>query len=155
MRVFNENKTIELIEYDLEKGYLKNDKLFVKHYDAVESVKERGHYETVRKYPNGGKDIEWVVDVPGVEVKEAYDEYEDIKIYVPYTEEEIERLAKAKYEHSVDALIRERYSLSAELAILRQRDSKPEEFAQYNDFAEQCKLRAKSIHRGETEDDNE
>ena len=43
----------------------------------------------------------------------------------------------------VDELIRERYSVSAELAILRQRDSKPEEFAEYNAYAEECKKRAK------------
>ena len=47
------------------------------------------------------------------------------------------------YMDYVDRLIRRKYSVSAELAILRQRDSKPEEFAEYNAYAEECKARAK------------
>ena len=50
---------------------------------------------------------------------------------------------EAEYGERVTELIRERYSVSAELAVLRQRDSKPEEFAEYNGYAEQCKRRAR------------
>lgn len=39
----------------------------------------------------------------------------------------------------VDGKIRERYTLSEELAILRQRDTKPERFAEYDAFCEACK----------------
>jgi hypothetical protein len=65
------------------------------------------------------------------------------------TELEI-RLAKlngtleADYIALVDSKIREKYSISAELAILRQRDTKPEEFAEYNAYAESCKAEAKA-----------
>ena len=51
--------------------------------------------------------------------------------------------AENDYMDYVDRLIRRKYSVSAELAILRQRDSKPEEFAEYNAYAEECKARAK------------
>lgn len=44
----------------------------------------------------------------------------------------------------VDKKIRRRYSISSELAILRQRDTKPEEFAEYNAYAEACKAEAKA-----------
>lgn len=44
----------------------------------------------------------------------------------------------------VDKKIRQRYSISSELAILRQRDTKPEEFAKYNAYAEACKVEAKA-----------
>ena len=47
------------------------------------------------------------------------------------------------YEELVVMKIRERYSIDDELAILRQRDTKQDEFAEYNDFAEQCKAEAK------------
>ena len=47
------------------------------------------------------------------------------------------------YEAEVERRIRTRYSVSAELAILRQRDSKPEEFAEYNAYAEECKAEAR------------
>ena len=50
---------------------------------------------------------------------------------------------KTDYNGYVERLIRDRYSVSAELAILRQRDSKPEEFAAYNAYAEECKAGAK------------
>lgn len=47
------------------------------------------------------------------------------------------------YELQVEALIRKRYTVSDELAILRQRDTKPEEFKEYNAFCEECKSQAK------------
>ena len=45
----------------------------------------------------------------------------------------------------VDDMIRCQYSVSDELAILRQRDGKPEEFAAYNEFVEQCKTDARAL----------
>ncbi|MBQ7912171.1 MAG: hypothetical protein IJ308_00290 [Clostridia bacterium] len=63
------------------------------------------------------------------------------------TAEDFNRLPKpdkqASYGELVERLIRKKYSVSAELAILRQRDEKPEEFAVYNAYAEQCKAEAK------------
>jgi hypothetical protein len=44
----------------------------------------------------------------------------------------------------IDRRIRQKYSLSNELAILRQRDKNPEEFAEYDAFAEQCKAEVKA-----------
>jgi hypothetical protein len=48
------------------------------------------------------------------------------------------------YEEKVVALIREKYTIDQELAIQRQRYTKPEEFFEYDNYCEQCKLRAKS-----------
>ena len=48
------------------------------------------------------------------------------------------------YEELVVQKIRERYTIDDELAILRQRETKPDEFAEYNDFCEQCKAEAKN-----------
>ena len=47
------------------------------------------------------------------------------------------------YGKVVDKLIRRKYPLSAELAILRQKDTKPEEFESYNAYVEDCKKEAK------------
>lgn len=47
------------------------------------------------------------------------------------------------YEHSVVKRVRAKYTLNQELAILRQRDAKPDEFAEYSKFVEQCKTEAK------------
>lgn len=74
----------------------------------------------------------------------------DNGIYRDMTAEEIAEMQKdipsIPYEQRVVNRIRERYSVDDELAILRQRDTKPYEFAEYNDFVEMVKAE----ERGET-----
>lgn len=52
-------------------------------------------------------------------------------------------ITSAVYGECVNRLMRERYTLSEELSILRRRDSAPEEFSAYNAYAEDCKERAR------------
>ena len=66
------------------------------------------------------------------------------EVYEPPTTEPYE----PTYEEKVEQLIREKYSVSDELAILRQRESKVEEFNEYYEFCEECKAYA----RGEISD---
>ena len=54
----------------------------------------------------------------------------------------------APYEQRVVNRIRAVYSVDDELAILRQRDTKPEEFAEYNAFVEQIKAEERGIYSG-------
>ena len=49
-----------------------------------------------------------------------------------------------EYENKIVALIRKKYNVNQELAILRQRDAKPQEFAEYNEYVEQCKEQVKN-----------
>lgn len=49
------------------------------------------------------------------------------------------------YGEMVNGLIRRKYTLSEELAILRQRDTKSEEFEAYNAYAESCKEEARLL----------
>lgn len=49
-----------------------------------------------------------------------------------------------EYENKIVAEIRKKYNVNQELAILRQRDTKPEEFAEYNEYVEQCKMDVKN-----------
>ena len=58
--------------------------------------------------------------------------------------EETEVIEPIPYEQRVVNRIREVYSIDDELAMLRQRDSKPEEFAEYNAFVEKIKAEEKS-----------
>lgn len=97
MRIFNIDD-IEIFDVDTSKGRTVPDKRFVKHHDAVEAVKEEGHWDTVKEYPNGGRDVKWTVDVPGVKAKEAWDEYEDILRFIPFTNVELanNRIAELK-----------------------------------------------------------
>ena len=86
------NESMERIENpDLTLGYLRTGVRTV-HHEAVEGVQEIWHYETIAEYENGGRDIRKVVDVPGVEAQAAWDEEIPIQIYVPYTQEELDRM---------------------------------------------------------------
>lgn len=49
------------------------------------------------------------------------------------------------YDEAVDNEIRKRYSVSEEFAILRQRDNKPEEYAAYYAYCEECKAYVKKM----------
>ena len=59
------------------------------------------------------------------------------------------------YEQLVRQRIRERYSVDDELAILRQRDTKPEDFTVYFDYAEQCKTVARQMIAERQKTDND
>ena len=68
--------------------------------------------------------------------------------YEPIPEMPIEGehlIPEMTYEEQVVAKIRERYSVDDELAILRQRDTKPDEFEAYNAYAESCKEEARLL----------
>lgn len=71
--------------------------------------------------------------------------------YIEFTPEELAALqaeqeaaerqywASVNYAEAVNEKIRERYSISDEFAILRQKDEKPEEYATYFAYCEECK----------------
>ena len=52
--------------------------------------------------------------------------------------------AKIEYETKIVSLIRKKYDINQELAILRQRDTKPTEFTEYSKYVEKCKAEVKS-----------
>ena len=87
MRIFDQDgKELQPESVDGKTGRLVEDRLLVAHHKAVKAVAEEGHYETVKEYPNGGKEVAWIVDVPAVKAKDAWDEYEDILRFVPFDE---------------------------------------------------------------------
>ena len=80
---------------DLTLGYLTDDTEEDTH-PAVEGVEEQWHWETVTEYPNGGKDVQRVVDVPGVPARPAWTEQLPIKRYIRYTAEELAAQEEAR-----------------------------------------------------------
>jgi len=88
MRIFNADKTKELESPDLQMGKLEKD-ILLTHYEASAEKAEVGHYETVATYPNGGKDVKWVVDIAGSPSVEEHTAIEDIYVYIPFTEDEL------------------------------------------------------------------
>ena len=54
-------------------------------------------------------------------------------------------LLEMPYDELVNDLIRKRYSISQEFAILRQKEEKPEEYAAYFAYCEECKELVKAM----------
>lgn len=99
------------------KAYYKNGR---------ECVRPRSIGHNGNTYLNPSDGLLWSL---GYEIKEV--EVVEPTPYVP------------TYEERVVQLIRERFDVNQELAILRQRDSKPEEFEEYYNYVEECKAKAK------------
>lgn len=99
---------------DLSLGWLEDTTRTI-HHDTVQAVEEVSHYETIAEYPNGGKDVEKVVDVPGVEAKDAWDEEEHVRVYRLYTAEELaaQEEAKKKAEEAAAAEAKKKATLEA------------------------------------------
>ena len=94
MKIIDTNgNTIE--SPDLSLGWLE-DKTRTIHHDTVQAVEEVSHYETIAEYPNGGKDVEKIIDVPGVDAKASWDEEEQVRVYHLSTAEELAAQAEAK-----------------------------------------------------------
>lgn len=109
MRILDLNG-VELESPDLSLGYLTEEEILISHHEAVEAAAaEQWHYETIAEYPNGGKDVKKIVDVPGVKAQDAWDEYETVQRYVPYTEEELAAIEEARnkptQQDDIDAMM--------------------------------------------------
>ena len=110
MKILDETGAI-MENPDLTLGYLTDDTQPLEH-PAQEAVAEVAHYETVAEYPSGGRDVQRVVDVPGVPARPAWTEQLPIKRYIRYTAEELaaqeearkKAEAREKLPERVDAL---------------------------------------------------
>lgn len=106
MRIFNEDKTIELTEVDEAIGYLKEDVIETE-IPEQSAVEEKFHYEVIAEYPNGGKDVKTVIDVEGKPYIPAHIEREEILIYIPYTEDELAKMAAEREIYELKQKLRD------------------------------------------------
>lgn len=94
MKVYNQDKSKILAEseilaeYDTTKGRLEKDVIVI-HHEGVQGVEPKFR-EVVTEFENGGKDISYELVEQGVEKVEPYDEYEEIMVYIPYTQEQLD-----------------------------------------------------------------
>ena len=101
---------------DLTLGYLTADTEDIIH-PAVEGVEEQWHWETVTEYPNGGRDVQKIVDRPGVTAQEEWVEQVPIQRYIRYTAEELSAQEEArKKQEAKDKLPETVAALRAALA---------------------------------------
>ena len=104
---------------DLTLGYLTDDTQPLEH-PAQEAVAEVAHYETVAEYPGGGKDVQRVVDVPGVPAQAAWTEQVPVQRYIRYTEEELAAREKERQQAEEAARLPETIaSLTCQLTDLQ------------------------------------
>nr|DAG16619.1 MAG TPA: hypothetical protein [Caudoviricetes sp.] len=126
MKIIDENGAA-IENPDLTLGYLVDDTEPVEH-PAVEGVEEQWHWETVTEYPNGGMDVQRVVDVLGVQAQEEWVEKVPIQRYIRYTAEELaaqeearkKQEAREKLPETVAALQEENKTLKKESEMLKQ-----------------------------------
>lgn len=112
---------------DLTLGYLVDDTEPMEH-PAVKGVEEVSHYETVAEYPNGGRDVRKVIDVPGVPAQAAWTEQMPVQRYIRYTSEELaaqeearkKQEAQDKLPETVAALQEDNKTLKEENEMLKQ-----------------------------------
>lgn len=71
------------------KGRLVPDRVLVRCHEAVPEQKEEFHYAVVKEYPGGGREVRRIIDRPAVPAKPAWEEFEEILRYVPYTPAEL------------------------------------------------------------------
>lgn len=104
---------------DLTLGYLTTSTEEVAH-PAVEGVEEQWHWETVTEYPNGGKDVQKIVDRPGVKAQEEWVEQVPVQRYIRYTEEELAAREKERQQAEEAARLPETIaSLTCQLTDLQ------------------------------------
>ena len=126
MKIIDENGAV-VENPDLTLGYLVGGTEPVEH-PAVEGVEEQWHWETVTEYPNGGRDVRKVIDVPGVPAQAAWTEQVPVQRYIRYTEEELaarekerqQAEAREKLPETVATLQEDNKTLKEENAMLKQ-----------------------------------
>lgn len=120
MEVYNER--MEPVERpDLSLGWIEETVRTIAH-EAVPAIPAVWHYVTAAEYENGGRDVVKVIDVPGTEAKEAWEENIPIGIYHPYTQEELEEIEAERNrptpEERISALELENAYLKEALELL-------------------------------------
>ena len=109
MKIYNKEKTRIIDNPNLEKGYLRQDKIIIRTIPAQDEVQQKVHYEEVRVAynPDGtikGREFKEVIDVPYQPSKPETYEYEDIQIYIPYTQKELNEQRKVKISFRLNQL---------------------------------------------------
>lgn len=119
MKIIDESGAV-IENPDLTLGYLVSDSEEIVH-PAQEAVEEEWHWETVAEYPNGGRDVQKIVDREGVAAQEEWVEKVPILRYVRYTDEELAaQEEERKRQAELEALPETIAKLKSENEMLRQ-----------------------------------
>ena len=95
MKVYDETGQLLTSVPDLKKGWLENTQRLVKHHPAKE---EKSRVEVM---PGTTSLRHLVIDQPA---QDAWDEYEDVQVYHPYTPEELAERNKPTESERLDVM---------------------------------------------------
>lgn len=124
----------------IEREILENIVYLCRNQDKSITINERKHAD---------KELEKLGYVKVV-LEDKYLDYkaedfnEDLTFSVEKYNARKEKEKETKYQDMIVAKIRKKYTINQELAILRQATTKPEEYQEYFDYVEQCKVEVKS-----------
>lgn len=159
MKIYDQDKMQELNEKDLDMslGHLVDDKIVTVHHEATEAkdaisaqeqyekLKAAGekvkiidgkYYRVTKTFENtNGENVAQIHDIPAHPATVAHDDYEDIKVYIPYTEEELQKIVDNK-RHA---------ELKAELAKIKEDIEQVETFRMVRDDYDEKVLRGAKI----------
>ena len=125
MRVLD-NDGNEITDVDTGAGKLTPDRVLTAHHEATDAVPEASHEEVIWQDPDNPESriVRKVVDSPYQAAVGAWDEYEDVMRFVPYTDDELAEIeARREADAAAAAEEAERKQQMAELpSIVEEQD---------------------------------
>ena len=124
-------------------------------YSKTQEVQDENGNITIQPIYSDEKQAQPPYNYTKVEIDDKYsdcqesDFNDDLTFSIEKYNARKQALANEEYENKIVALIRKKYNVNQELAILRQREVKPQEFAEYNEYVEQCKKQVKNVYNYE------
>lgn len=115
MRILDENDNeISATEADTAKGTLTKERIFLRHHEPAEEIPELSHWENSPNIPDS---MILIIDQPRIPAKNAWDEYETILRYHPYTQEQMQALADRETELAHDAAVADQSALAVPMLV--------------------------------------
>lgn len=130
MKVYNEEKTEILENYDLSIGYLRPSELILAHHEAVEADEGEFHWEVEDKtIPEDYWTYRRVWDREPTPAIPAWDEVEYIQVYVLYTAEELLNIKREKREALLEAF--DKYKTNVSYGVKAETNEKKAEILEW------------------------
>lgn len=100
LKIYDEQGRLMKEDPDLTKGFLETTARLVEHHPMIPAKEEVTHIEILP----GTVGMRYVhVDAPAEPEQPAWDEYENVMVYHPYTEEQLAEMQKPTLEQRVTA----------------------------------------------------
>lgn len=120
---------LEEADIDLNLGCVREERRLVAHHEATPEVPERSHWEEIVVDGSGFSASSKVIDVPYRPAREAWDEYETVVVYHPYTDEELEAQAAERAEADRAEAVSEQAPLAVMMLVNAQASAMSDEAA--------------------------